>query len=586
MHSADNQDAIDATENLPTYVAGASIAALQHNPILILDSTACITAAAQYLPPGWESAVGSPNTITAETYLGRSCAVIWGRNDEGGRAWAETMADNVDIPLHVVSLTAAPPHWHLADGLPLGRTSAQLHDFLLSSAALARIRLNGRSVPPEAVPGCLDVPGLPEQYAARMAPPDVDVPMEYVRAGNGGIAGVFSNVVVHLRMRPDAWPLTYDQFSNRPFLRGEPLEDADLRQIAEWLQHEGVPVGYSVAQEGIIRMAERLPFHPVKQYLETLQWDGKLRLSRMLTVLAGAQPDVTGLSDLLGRKWMIQAVARIYEPGCQADAMLVLEGAQGLGKSSMFRALFGDRWFTDHLPDLGEKDAMLQLRGVWCVEVSELATLDRMDSAKIKQFLTSRIDRYRDPYGRLVSDWPRTSVFAGTINPGAEGYLKDPTGGRRFWPVPMRGTINIQGIAENRDQLWAEAVEAYRAHETWHFTDDELAGRSQVMERQESRMEEDPWEPAISQYVARREQTTAGDILRDAIRLSATADWTAAEQRRVGRILTALKWSRRRANAEEGRVWVYYRTAEALPPEQYSMVVEPEARPDVDGPLV
>ena len=579
MHSVDNEPPDHEPINLPRLVPDTTPVALHTNPILIVDSTECLIAAAQYLPLNWASAVGSAATTTYETYLGHSAAVIWGRNDEGGRTWGETMAETCAIPCHVVTLTSAPAHWHLADGLPPGRSAGQLQDFLAASCAMARVRFNGSHVPSFIT----DVDGIPEERGRphSAAAQRVDVPAEFIRAGKGGVAKVFSNIVVLLRKNPDCWPLAYDQFGNRPFMNGEPLEDGDMRKIAEWCQHEGVPAGYSVAQEGIIRMAERAPFHPVKQYLESLTWDEKPRLSRMLSVLAGAEHDPTGLSDLLGRKWMIQAVARIYEPGCQADAMLVLEGAQGLGKSSMFRALFGDRWFTDHLPDLREKDSMLQLRGVWCVEVSELATLGRSDSAKIKQFLTSRVDRYRDPYGRLVADWPRTSVFAGTINPGAEGYLKDPTGGRRFWPVPITGTINIPAITENRDQLWAEARHAYAAHEPWHFTDEELARRGQVTDRQEARLEEDPWEPVIAQYLARRNQATAQEILSEAIHMSSTADWSAVEQRRVGRILTAMRWRRKRGQTTDGPTWVYYRTGEAQAPEQYAMDVD--AEPDVEA---
>lgn len=555
VHTVDNPPQPRRRKNLPSPVSETAVAAPQHGPVLLVDSTECWIAAAQYLPEGWSSAVGKP---TPGTYQGHACAVIWGRNDEGGRAWAETMADTAGIPVHVISLTHAPPHWHLADGLPAGRTGEQLTAFLADAARKAQPRrVNGSA-----------------HALAAAAPVFPDVPVEFIRTATGGIEKLFSNVVVLLRQHSERWPLTYDQFSNRPFLRGEPLQDTDLRQIAEWVQHEGVRCGLSVIQEGVIRMAERATFHPVKSYLESLSWDGRKRLDTMMTTLAGAEPDASGLSNLLGRKWMIQAVARIYEPGCQADATLVMEGEQGLGKSSWFRALFGDRWFTDHLPDLRDKDAMLQLRGVWCVEVSELATLGRSDSAKIKQFLTSRVDRYRDPYGRLVSDWPRTSVFAGTINPGAEGYLKDPTGGRRFWPIPIRGNISIGGVAENRDQLWAEALTAYRAGELWHVPDADTGRRAEIADRQEARMEEDPWEYAVGRYLAQRREASMQEILREAINLTATADMDRGAQIRVGRILTSLHWFRKRVRVGGHPEWRYYRLPCAEPPVQGSLDVE------------
>lgn len=550
--------------NLPSNIAGPDHTAAQQQVILLVEEDTTANAAAQYVPDGW-TVLACP---TPRSYLGNaSQAVIWGRNDEGGRTWAEAVAEAVQVPCHVVTLSKLPRHWHLSDPLPPKRTPQQLTEYLTASLSYcqARLRASASHQPP---------------------PPPVSPPATtqtptqgYILSPRGQMEKLYANVVILLRDNRERWPLSFDEFAHRAFLGAEPLQDSDLREIADWVQHEAVRCGTTVIHEGIIRAAEMTKFHPIKQYLESLTWDGKPRLSRMLSVLAGAAPeDDDGLSDLLGRKWMIQAVARIYEPGCQADAMLVLEGEQGVGKSSLFRALFGDRWFTDHLPDLKDKDAMLQLRGVWCVEISELAALGRADGAKIKQFLTSRVDRYRDPYGRIVADWPRTSVFAGTINPGAEGYLKDPTGGRRFWPVPISGEININGVSENRDQLWAEAVSAYRAGEVWHFTADELARRGKVAERQSARLEEDPWEPAIEDYVASRDTTTTGDILRYALNLTTAADWGRAEQIRVGRILTGLRWSRRKMRVGHKTAWVYYRSAHAAP------ATEPEL-PDVDSEM-
>lgn len=550
IHNTDTPPSNTAKENLPSNIHGPDNTAPQQFPILLVEQDVIADAAAHYTPDGWTT-LACP---TPKSYLGSAThAVIWGTNDDGGRTWAAAVADAVQIPCHIVTLSRLPAHWRLSDALPPKRTPAQLTDYLAKSLALCQTRIAGPTAP------------IPAPTLTPTAAPTVPT-VAYILTPNGQMEKLYANVVALLRDHRERWPLSYDDFSHRAFLGPEPLQDSDLRQIALWVQHEGVRCGTGIINEGIICAAEYVKFHPIKQYLESLTWDGKPRLSRMLSVLAGAIPENdAGLSDLLGRKWMIQAVARIYEPGCQADAMLVLEGEQGVGKSSLFRALFGDRWFTDHLPDLKDKDAMLQLRGVWCVEISELAALGRSDSAKIKQFLTSRVDRYRDPYGRLVADWPRTSVFAGTINPGAEGYLKDPTGGRRFWPVPITGEINITGVSENRDQLWAEALAAYRGNEVWHFTADELARRGEVAARQAARLEEDPWEPSITNYVATRDTTTTAEILRDAISLTATSDWGRREQIRVGTILTGLKWGRKKVRKGDKSAWVYYRTDRAAP---------------------
>src|SRR5262249_15117785 len=134
---------------------------------------------------------------------------------------------------------------------------------------------------------------------------------------------------------------------------------------------------------------------------------------------------------------------------------LIFEGEQGIGKSNALR-LLGGAWFTDELPDLGSKDSALQVRGRWIVELAELDALNRSEQSRIKAFLTRTVDRYRPPYGRTVQAFPRRCVFAGSVNHGE--YLKDETGGRRFWPVVCEGEVFTEGLVRDRDQLFAEAA--------------------------------------------------------------------------------------------------------------------------------
>jgi putative DNA primase/helicase len=139
--------------------------------------------------------------------------------------------------------------------------------------------------------------------------------------------------------------------------------------------------------------------------------------------------------------------------------MPVLEGEQGTGKSTAIRYLFGDRFFIDHLPDFHSKDSFQQLQGAWCIEVAELAALTKAEVKDVKQFLSRLVDKFRPPYGRNPIQVPRRTVFWGTVNPEeGQGYLKDPTGGRRFWPVETTA-IDLAAILLDRDQLWAEAVD-------------------------------------------------------------------------------------------------------------------------------
>src|SRR5262249_2451934 len=154
------------------------------------------------------------------------------------------------------------------------------------------------------------------------------------------------------------------------------------------------------------------------------------RLDDWLTLYCGAEPD--DYMHAVGRCWMISGVARAYEPGCQADAVLIFEGEQGAGKSSAL-AILGGPFYSDDIAELGTRDAAMCTHGIWIVELAELDAMGRAEISRIKAFLSRRTDRFRPPYGHHVIEAPRQCIFAGTVN--LNTYLKDETGGRRFWPV-------------------------------------------------------------------------------------------------------------------------------------------------------
>jgi predicted P-loop ATPase len=219
-------------------------------------------------------------------------------------------------------------------------------------------------------------------------------------------------------------------------------------------------------------VAQDTPYHPVREYLKALKWDGTPRLQIWLAEYLGAEADPVYLAAV-GRKFLISAVARVIQPGCQVDHMLVLEGPQDLGKSRTARALARyPEWFTDDMPDIHDKDAALQLSGRWIVELAELAALRRSELEGMKAFITRPVDVFRPPYARRTVGVPRQSVFVGTTNEAH--YLRDPTGNRRFWPVPC-SLIDIDALECDRDQLWAEALHALHAGEAWHLTREETA---------------------------------------------------------------------------------------------------------------
>jgi predicted P-loop ATPase len=158
-------------------------------------------------------------------------------------------------------------------------------------------------------------------------------------------------------------------------------------------------------------------------------------------------------------------IARIYRPGCKFDHVLVMNGRQGIGKSSALQILASPKWFIDRLPDLKDKDAMLNLQGIWVAEMGELTQMHRSTVEIYKAFLSSQVDRFRLPYGRLREDFPRQCIITGSSNPSQ--FLNDPTGNRRFWPVVVK-QCDFDGLTRDRDQLLAEAKW------TWENTEEPL----------------------------------------------------------------------------------------------------------------
>ena len=262
----------------------------------------------------------------------------------------------------------------------------------------------------------------------------------------------------------------------------------------------------------------------------------------------------------VGPKWMIAAVARIYRPGCKVDHVVVLEGPQGMGKSTCLRILATDEWFADEISDLGTKDSAQDLRGKWIVELAEVAALKRGEIERVKAFITRNIDHYRPSYGRRSMDFPRQCVFAGTTN--ADAYLADETGNRRFWPVKVTG-LRLEELMRDRDQLWAEAVARFRAGESW-WLDREV--EAFAAEEQGQRRQGDPWEDPVLDWLGRQTKAehTVADILQGALGRE-IGDWTQTDMNRVVRCLRANGYerfqvrdpARKDATGKGRRMWVY-----------------------------
>ena len=207
-------------------------------------------------------------------------------------------------------------------------------------------------------------------------------------------------------------------------------------------------------------------FHPVRDYLDGLRWDGTPRLDTLLCDYLGAPDDE--LTRTMTRKHFVAAVARVMSPGCKYDYVLTLIGSEGLGKSALIRTMAGgDAWFSDSIVSIEGKEAMEQLRGKWLIEMGELTNYKKSTSEAYKAFLSKQEDSYRPAYAHKTEVFPRQCVFFATTN--ERSFLKGDTGNRRFWVVECGEDLAVKSWAvdlpRERDQIWAEAVERWKEGE-------------------------------------------------------------------------------------------------------------------------
>ena len=335
--------------------------------------------------------------------------------------------------------------------------------------------------------------------------------------------------------------LAFDEMQMEAVIRqpsGEvlPLHDHQITALAEIMQRYGMKeMSSAKVAEAAALVAREHPFHPVRDWLRRLTWDGRKRMSTWL-------PDYLGTSDTdytraVGRMFLIAMVARVMRPGAKVDHMLILQGDQGVGKSSVARLLAGIQHFSDDLPPMNAgKDLLQHLRGKWLIEVAELDKMRKADVTATKAFLTKAEDRFRAPYARVEETHPRQCVFFGTTN--EDVFLRDATGARRFWPV-MVGDIDLAGLEAARDQIFAEAVAAFDAGEQW-WPDREFE-RKVIAPRQAAKYVEDVWTNLVRQYIAESDETRfkIDDLLMSAVGMEA-AQMGIVQQKRMADILRRL----------------------------------------------
>lgn len=306
---------------------------------------------------------------------------------------------------------------------------------------------------------------------------EIDWRLDLDRTDKDKLKTTFKNVKLILENVVGENVFVYDIFAlrqtygmNTPWggIKGVDITDLDEIKIKSWLAHSDwkIEPPVNIIGEVINQIASKNTFHPVRDYLESLEWDGVPRLDNWMETYLGAKghPDYI---KAVSRKFLVAAVARVYQPGIKFDHMPILEGIQGVGKSTVGRILASSKWFYDSDLNLHDKDSSLNLQGQWIVEMGELANISKADVRQIKSYVVREVDKVRPPYGKRMVESPRQCVFFGTTNDDA--YLKDKSGNRRFLPIEV-STIDLKSLRKDRDQLWAEALIAYDFGEDLFFT--------------------------------------------------------------------------------------------------------------------
>lgn len=319
------------------------------------------------------------------------------------------------------------------------------------------------------------------------------------------------NEMLILNNDPDFANFAYNELASRVQVTGatpweRPIDnsfwrDADTAQLKALIDVRYVSFSSRNHDVSFTKVADDRRFHPIRDYMDALpEWDKVPRIETLL--VRCLQADDTRYVRTVTRKTFAAAVARIYHPGTKYDSILVLDGAQGIGKSTIFKDLVGDEYYSDtlSLTDMNDKSGAEKLQGFWIVEIGELAGMKKADIEKVKAFLSTADDKYRPSYGKTVESHPRQCIIIASVN-GERGYLRDITGNRRFWIVKLHQNEQKKRwhfTKEERDQIWAEAKAIYKSGEKLYLEADMIKEAEKV---QQSAMEVDERQGMVEEYL-------------------------------------------------------------------------------------
>ena len=348
----------------------------------------------------------------------------------------------------------------------------------------------------------LDDAELPEDYNDEWK-----TDLEYTKSGK--LLCNIANIILILENDPAlAGHIVHDLFTGMDSAKdGLPWNknanqwtDTDDANLRVWLEKHYDITGKEKIADALTAVLTRHSYHPIRDYLNGLTWDGVPRLDRIIIDYMGAED--SELNRAMSRKHFVAAVARVFNPGCKYDYCLIMSGAEGIGKSTLLRVM-GGKWFNDSITTLEGKEGMEQLRRAWVVELGELSSIKRSDVEQVKAHLSKQVDIYRAAYARRVLEHPRQCVFCGTTNEAL--FLKGDTGNRRFWVIPVVAELRkykdwSEAIRRDRDQLWAEAVHYYKQGEPLYLSE-ELEAQAKQRQQDFNDDNDDPIVAMLDKYL-------------------------------------------------------------------------------------
>ena len=512
--------------------------AMPEAPVVIVEGEKAADAARiiignKYAVVTWPNGSKAVDKADWSPLKGRS-VLIWPDADLPGIEAAQKIAG---IPgyksVKIISTEGHPEKWDAADAAAEGWDFRKFVEWVKPRMQVPSVQVNVTNV---TINNNVEQDEQPEQSISVHAIYD-EIGLQLDKNGHPP-CNIDTLMRIFNGYKPFFGKFWFDEFHQRVFTTWKSeskraWSDVDTLSLTHFLQ-EKLGMGKlsdETVFKSILLHANNNKRNDPKDWMESLVWDKSPRISDFFTNCMGAK--MGAYTSAASTNFWIGMAARIYRPGCQLDNMIVLEGAQGIGKTQALKRIGGE-WYANASESVQDKDFFLALQGKLLIEIAELDSFGKAEVTRIKQTISNSTDHYRTPYGRITEDHPRMSVFIGTTNEKA--YLKDSTGGRRFWPI-LCGKVDLRRIEAEREQLFAECVFRFKAGEEWY-----LMPKSETQEEQEDRRQVDEWENLIREYLIGKDSVSISEI--GTFLDLGKRDLSIPEQSRITKCLRICGWTK------------------------------------------